>query len=262
MYPHHKSSIKNLTHAFEKDESVLALLLGGSIAHGFAKPDSDIDVTIVVSPDEYLRHKQENKLHYNNRTLCTYDGYIDGKYVDLSFLRLVADRGSDPIRYAFQGNRILFSRIEGLEPLLQRIVRYPTDEKRERIERFSAQLLAWRWYYSEAIRQDNAYLKFLSIQKIILFSTRIVLAENHQLYPYHKWMLRVLESVERRPDGMMNDIKTLLSLPPWEKVNEFVLRVLAFVGIDHDEANAGWPTRFMQDTELRWMTDDASIDDI
>jgi hypothetical protein len=75
-------------------------------------------------------------------------------------------------------------------------------------------------------------------------------------------MLRVLESAPRQPDGMQNDIKTLLSQPPWEKVNEFCLRVLAFVGIDHDSANSAWPTRFMKDTELRWMTDDACIDDI
>jgi predicted nucleotidyltransferase len=35
----------------EPDPSILALLLAGSIAHGFAGPDSDIDVAIVVEPD-------------------------------------------------------------------------------------------------------------------------------------------------------------------------------------------------------------------
>ena len=87
MEAHHAESIKNLVGEFEKDPEVSALILGGSIAHGFARPDSDIDVSILVSGAEYTRRKQAGRMHYNNRTLCTYDkGYIDGKYVDLEFL--------------------------------------------------------------------------------------------------------------------------------------------------------------------------------
>jgi predicted nucleotidyltransferase len=262
MEPHHVASIQNLVEAFEKDSSVLALILGGSIAHGFARPDSDIDVSIVVDSTEYQRRQHESRLHYNNRALCTYDGYIDGKYVDTEFLKLVAARGSEPIRFAYEGNRILFSHIEGLDTLLAGIVRYPIEQKQERIQRFAAQLLAWRWYYSEAVRQQNPYLIYLSIQKIILFSSRIVLAENELLFPYHKWMLRVLQSAARQPAGMQADIQTLLTNHSWEKVNAYCLGILAFVGIDHDAANAGWPTRFMKDTELRWVTQETCIDDI
>lgn len=262
MEPHHAQSIANLTAAFEKDPSVLALILGGSIAHGFEKPDSDIDVTIVVEPAEYQRRQREHLLHYNNRTLCTYDGYIDGKYVDVDFLKLVAARGSDPIRYAYHGNRILFSRIEGLDQLLAAIVRYPVEEKTERITRFGAQLLAWRWYYSEAIRQQNDYLRFLAIQKLVLFGARTVLAENELLFPYHKWMHRVLASAPRQPAGFQADIAKLLTFPPWEFANAYVRKIFAFIGIDHDAADGAWPTRFMKDTELRWVTQEACIDDI
>lgn len=262
MEPHHDHSIRNLVGAFENDTTVLALILGGSLAHGFAKPDSDIDVTMVVDPAEYRRRQQENRMHYNNRSLCTYDGYIDGKYVDVEFLQLVAERGSDPIRYAYEGNRILFSRIENLDKLLARIVRFPVEEKPERLQRFVAQLLAWRWYYSEALRQENAYLVFLSIQKLVLFGSRIVLTENELLYPYHKWMLRVLEKAPRQPPELRQEIQTLLAAHTWEKVDAYCRRIIAFVGIDHDTANAAWPTRFMKDTELRWVTQEACIDDI
>lgn len=262
MLLHHAQSIENLVAAFENDPSVHALILGGSLAHGFAKPDSDIDVTFVVDSAEYQRRKREGQLHYNNRSLCTYDGYIDGKYADLDFLKLVAARGNDPIRYAYEGNRILFSHVTGLPELLAEIVRFPVEQKRERIERFAAQLLAWRWYYSEGIRQENQYLRLLAIQKLVLFGARAVLAENEMLYPYHKWMLRVLQSAPRQPAGLSADIQTLLTLPPWEIANAYVLKLLAFVGIDHDRANATWPTRFMKDTELRWTTKESCIDDI
>lgn len=263
MEPHHAQSLQNLVVAFEPDPAVLALILGGSLAHGFARADSDIDVTIVVDSAELQQRRRENRLHYNNRTLCTYEkGYIDGKYVDLDFLREVARHGSDPARYAYHGGRILFSRIPDLTDLLAAIVRYPVEEKAERIERFAAQLLAWRWYYSEALRQQNPYLVFLSIQKLILFSSRIVLAHNELFFPYHKWMLRVLQSAPLRPSGMPEDIQTLLTAPSWEKVDAYVRGVLAFAGIDFAAADRVWPTRFMKDTELAWLTQEPSIDDL
>jgi hypothetical protein len=260
---HHKDSLQNLIVAFEQDATVLALILGGSIAHGFEKPDSDIDVSIVVDTAEYQKREREGRLHYNNRTLCTYEtGYIDGKYVDLAFLGQVATRGSDPARYAYQGSRILFSRVDGLTELLLAIGRYPVEHKQQRIERFVAQLLAWRWYYSEGVRQESEYLIILSLQKLILFGSRIILAENELLFPYHKWLLRVLQSAERKPPGIDATIQTLLSEHSWQKVAEYCEQILAFVKVDPDAANAVWPSRFMQDTELRWLSQESSIDDI
>src|SRR3954469_19133190 len=116
MFQHHAESIQRLTTAFQQNTTVRALLLGGSIAHGLARPDSDVDVAVLVDSAEYQRRKTERQLTFSDRTLCTYEGgYIDGKYVDLEFLQAVAARGSEPARYAYQGSRILFSRVEGLE---------------------------------------------------------------------------------------------------------------------------------------------------
>ncbi|HWA28311.1 MAG TPA: nucleotidyltransferase domain-containing protein [Lacunisphaera sp.] len=263
MAAHHADSIRNLVAAFEPDRSILALLLGGSLAHGFARPDSDIDVAIVVAPAEYARRQRENRLHYNNRTLCTYPGYIDGKYLDPDFLRLVAARGSDPARYAFKDCHILFSRLAGLDALLAEIVRFPVEQKRERTERFAAQLLAWRWYYSEALRQQNPYLVHLALQKVVLFGCRLILTENETLYPYHKWLLRVTESVPRQPPNLQAALAELTGPnPAWERVDAWTREIFSFLGVDHDAANAAWPTRFMKDTELRWMTEEAAIDDL
>ena len=226
--PHHAASIQNLVHALEQDPSVLALVLAGSIAHGFARPDSDIDVAIVVEPDEYRRRQREETLHYVNSTLCTYPGYIDGKFVDLDFLHLVAERGSDPARFAFQGSWVLFSRIPGVDALLADIARFPVDQQRSRADRFAAQLLAWRWYYREAARHENRYLRFLALQKLVLFGSRIVLNQNEMLYPYHKWLLRVVETAPRQPPGFMASIDRLLSDDSWDRVERFCRDVFAF----------------------------------
>lgn len=263
MHPHHAQSIQNVVAAFENDPVVVALLLGGSLAHGFARPDSDIDITIVVEAGEYELRKRENRLAYVNHTLCTYPGgYVDGKYVDEGFLRSVAERGSDPARYAFDGARILFSRMGGIDAALTAIGRYPVEQKRERIERFTAQLLAWRWYHSEALRQHSDYLLQLSLHKLALFGARIVLAENELFFPYHKWLLRVLEGAPRKPPALLADIQSLVRSPPREKVEAYCQTLLDFIGVDEAAANRAWPMRFMTDTELRWVDGEPAIDDL
>jgi len=262
MEKHHTDSIRNLVGELEKDPAIQALVLGGSIAHGFARPDSDIDVTIVVATADYQRRQRESRLHYYNRALCTYDGYIDGKYVDLEFLRRVAERGSEPARYAYEGARILFSREPAVASLLAAIVRYPTEGRQERIERFAAQLLAWRWYFSEGVRQDSAYLRTLAVQKLVLFGCRIVLAENELLYPYHKWMLRVTASARRQPEAFATAIDGLLAGATWEAVDGYVRRALAFAGIDFARADAAWPTTFMKDSEQTWLRHEPAVDDL
>lgn len=261
--PHHAATIRNLVQALEPETSIRALLLGGSLAHGFARPDSDVDVMMLVDSDEYDRRAQDHRLHYNNRELCTYEGgYIDGKYVDLAFLRRVAHDGSDAARYAFCDAQILFSRVPELTTLMAAITRFPVGQKDERMRRFTAQLLAWRWYFSEAVRQRSAYLQALALHKVTLFTCRLVLTANERLFPYHKWMLRVTAAAPHRPAQLMAGIDDYLAAPTWPKIDEHCRAVLAFYGIDFAQADAVWPTRFMKDTELAWMTGHPPIDDL
>ena len=108
-------------------------------------------------------------------------------------MRQVAERGSEPARFAFQDARILFSRVAGLEALLRAIARYPAAGKEARMRRFYAQFEAWHWYAHEALRLDNRYLLGAAISKMVLFGGRLILTHNDRLYPYHKWFLKQLE---------------------------------------------------------------------
>jgi hypothetical protein len=263
MASHHAESIRNLVRVMESDPAVNALILGGSVAHGFAAPDSDIDVSIVVDSAEYEMRARDNRLHYNDETLCTYQGgYIDGKYVDIDFLRRVAAEGSDPARYAYQDARILFSRLPELGAVLAEVTRYPVAEKAERITRFAAQLLAWRWYYQESTSKQSRYLEVLALHKLVLFTCRIVLAANELLFPFHKWMLRVTQSARHRPPDLLADLDRLLTDASVASVDAHVKAILAFYGIDYVATEGVWPTRFMKDTELAWMSGHPAIDDL
>lgn len=263
LLPHHAETIANLTRQLEADPAVLGLILGGSIAHGFATPASDVDVTIVVSPEEVARRHAADRLTYYATDVVTYEGgYIDGKYVDLDRLRLVAERGSDPSRFAYDGARVLFSRVEGLAELVAEITRYPQGEREARIARFTGQLLGWRWYFSQGVEKGDPYLTTQALAKVVLFACRLVLAESATLYPHHKWLMRVTEGVEHKPGDLMPRLRGILAEPTVPAVDALVDDLLAFYRIDRAEADVAWPTHFIRDSEMAWATGQPSIDEV
>jgi len=261
MYPHHSQSIQNVKEYFQRDPEVLALLLSGSIAHGFQSPASDVDVMIFVSEQDYQKRFQTGQLHFFNRELCTYEGgYVDGKYLSLNFVRQVSDKGSEPARFAFEGSQVLFSRVEGFQEAVCKIAEYPASEKMERIKRFYAQFEAWHWYCGEALSKNNQYLLGTAISKLILFGGRLILAHNEMLYPYHKWFLKVLGGAKEKPSDLMDCIQALTEAPTAETVETFYESVKAFQPwSDHPHS---WPVQFLLDSELNWMDGKTPVDDL
>ena len=263
LRPHHLESLRNLHATYDADPTVLALLLGGSLAHGFAAADADIDFIAVVTPDEYGRRAAGGLLTRASRDGITYEGgYTDGKFVDVDHLERVAGSGSEPARFAFQDARVLIERNPAVRPLLVDIVRYPVAGVDDRMERFAAQLLAWRWYFSQAIEKQSRYLELLSLQKLVLFSCRLVLAANRMLYPYHKWMLRLTELAPDRPATLTADLERLMRAPTTGLVDDHVRALLEFGGFDHDALNARWGGFFLRDNEQTWMAGCTAVDDL
>jgi predicted nucleotidyltransferase len=261
MYTHHIESIQHVSDYFQQFPEVQALLLGGSIAHGYERATSDIDIMIIVSPEDYERRLKNEAVHFFNRELCTYEeGYVDGKFLSMGFLRKVAECGSEPARFAFSGALVLFSRVDGLETVIQQIAQYPAQKKVSRIQRFNAQFEAWNWYCGEALRQQNRYLLGVSVNKLALFGGRMILAHNQLLYPYHKWFLKVLESAPDKPMDLLARIHALCSDHSAENVQAFYECVRNFRA--WETAETGWPNQFMLDSELNWMMDSTPVDDV
>jgi hypothetical protein len=263
LSPHHRDTVANVVRELASDPTVLALLLTGSLAHGFATDSSDVDIALVVDADEYRRRAAEGQLGYFSFELATYPGgYVDGKYVDTDFLRQVAARGSEPARFAFADARVLFSHIEDLEALLAEVVRYPIEGRDERVLRFAAQLLAWQWYFGEGVAKDDRYLITLATQKVVLFACRIVLARNELLYPYHKWLLRRTAAAPDLPARLLDDIEVLLEDPTAAEIDGVCTSTLDHFGIDGEALFFEWPAHFLRDNELTWMTGHTPIDDL
>ena len=261
MEPHHERAIERVTETLRADPEVRALLLGGSIAHGFARPESDVDLLIVVSDEDRAARLREGRMQFTTADGCDWPGgYAEGKYVSPDFLADVARRGSEPARFAFQDARVLFSHLPGLDASLAAITRYPREGKEERIRRFHAQFEAWHWYAHEALKLGDRYLLGLAVARTVLFGGRMLLAHDERLFPYHKWFLAALERVADRPADLMERIAavhrepsqaTLLGL--WATIKNF----RAWEGADQP-----WPAQFMLDSELGWQRGETAIDDL
>lgn len=261
MFEHHAATIARVVEHFSQDPEVTGLVLGGSIAHGFASAESDVDVLIVVSDADHAERLCGVRTGFFSRELCTYEGgYVDGKYISAGLLREVAERGSEPARFAFRDARVLFARDAALPELVAAAARYPVAGKAERIRRFQAQVEAWRWFSAEALKKQNRPLLRTAVAKLTLFGGRIVLAHNELLYPYHKWFLRVLAGAPEQPEGLLELIEALAGEPDAELVERFTALIRGFRGWEVDPI--GWGAQFMLDSELNWLHGAPPIDDL
>lgn len=243
-----------------KDE-FLAILLAGSLAHGYAKPSSDVDIVLVATEPEFERRMAERKLTFSLWDVCEYEGgYIDCKVVSLATLEQVRDKGSDPARYAFKDARILHGKVQGLEGLLADVTRYPVQDQAARRHRFLCQLLAWKWYLSQGLDKANPYLITLAVQKLVLFACRVVLNENERLYPFHKWLLEETRRAPQQPEGFMAMLDALMAAPTMAAAQTLCDTVFAQVGAT--EKQTDWPNQFMRDSELNWLAHEAPVDDL
>lgn len=263
LWPHHVDTIRRTAAHFEAQPDVVGLLLGGSLAHGFATEASDVDIVIVVTQDDFARREASTSLTFLSHELATYDGgYVDGKFVSLDFLRDVAERAGDATRWGYDSARIVFTRDPELAELLERVVRYPAELAAERRERFVAQLLAWRWYHSQGFQKGDPYLQGISLNRVVLFACRLVLAENAMLYPFHKWVMRVTAEAANRPAGLTEDLAALYAEPTPPRVDALVGGLLEHYGIDQAQAERTWGACFVRDTELSWRAGPPPVDDL
>src|SRR5215207_8957856 len=108
--PHHRATMEHVTQYFRSDPRYLALIIGGSLIKGYGRPDSDVDIMLITTDDEYARLSEGREFTFYRPDLVTYEGgYIDGKYLNMQFLHDAAARGSEPTRWSFKNAIIAYS---------------------------------------------------------------------------------------------------------------------------------------------------------
>ena len=257
---HHQRAIDRLADAYRDDPRYRALIIGGSVAKGYARDDSDVDFLIVATDDAFEEHQRTRDLFINRRDFCDYEGgFVDGKIINLSFLEELAKKGNEPSRAAFEGAFTAFSHIPSLDDLLQRIPVYPEAGHDDRIRAFYCMAFIQHWLLHEAERHGNRYTLLRAATQLALFAGRLILAHNRRLFPYHKWFYRTLKSVPEKPAGLMTYFDALLEEPRGDHATGLfeLVRDYRDWGISDIEAY----TWFMTDVEWSWMSDKTPMED-
>lgn len=262
MHQHHIDSIEIMKQYYEKDPEVLGLILGGSVAQGRERPDSDLDGMIIVSEDTYRRIASENRQAECVFGQCTYEhGYFDVKYMTLDYLKAAAERGSDPTRNSFRKSRVLFSRVEGLEEVVARIPVYPVEKKRERIELFYSILNMESGYFFGCARQANdSYLLDKAVVNIIYGGLRALLALNEVFFPCHRNLMERARGLKDKPENIVALAENLLREKTEANRDAFVLAIRdhlkAYIDPEnHTKYQAIYVTRL----EQTWQNSDDNI---
>jgi len=260
MRPHHKEAIEKLVESIKKDVRFLALIIGGSVAKGMERDDSDIDITLIATDEEFEKRKRRNRYLYYDNQICDYPGgYIDGKIVNLQFLETVAERGSEPARDAFRDAWIAYSKIPELEGLLKKIPVFQKEEKLEKISKFYAQFETANWLIKEAERRNDDYLLTRGITDLILFGGRLILEHNEILYPFHKLFMHTLEKAPDKPNNLMLLIEIVLKNKNSKNAQTLFDAIKNF---RKWEIQDFWAIRFMIDTEWAWIDGKPYVGDI
>ena len=260
IFDHHQRAIDRLADAYRNDPRYRALIIGGSVAKGYARADSDVDFLIVATDEAFERHFSARDLFINRKDLCDYEcGFVDGKIINLAFLADLADKGNEPSRAAFEGAFAAYSHIPDLDVLLQRIPVYPEAGHDERIKAFYCMAFINHWLIHEAERHGNRYALTRAASQLALYCGRLILAHNRRLFPFHKWLPSALESVPDKPDGLMACFNELLEEPGGDQASTLFELVRDFRdwGVSDLEAY----TWFMTDVEWSWLSGTTPIED-
>ena len=257
---HHLRAIDRLARTYRDDPEFLGLIIGGSVAKGFARDDSDVDFMIIATDESFEQRMAQRDLFINRTDLCDYEGgFVDGKIINLAYLEDVANCGNEPTRAAFTGAFLAYSHIPDLDDLLRRIPVYPEAGHEERVRAFYSMAFIQHWLFNEAARHGNRYTMTRAASQLALFAGRLILAHNRILFPYHKWFPRALESAPDKPGQLMALFNSLLDEPSASSATALFESVRDFRdwGVSDLEAY----TWFMTDVEWAWMNGKTPMED-
>lgn len=249
---HHQRTIDRLVERFADDPRYLAVIIAGSVMAGRACDASDVDIFLVATDEEYERCQAAKNYFYYTEELSDYPGgYVDGKVVDLAFLRDTAAFGSEPLRAAFQGAQIVCSRLPELAEILPRISVYPEQDQREKIVAFYSQVVLLCDYITPAYEARNgAYVIAQAAANMVHYGGRLLLAHNKILYPGLKWFTSVLAAAPDKPTHILQLADNLLRWSSQENAQAFRDALLA-----HHDWDITFPqavSRFIEDVEWHW----------
>lgn len=250
---HHEATIEAYVERCQAMEDNLAVIIAGSVARGTERPDSDVDLYLVVTEEAFAAAVRDGRMAYVDRGVATYDGgYVDIKVVSPSYLAAAAERGDDPVRASFRGCRIAWSRLDDLASRLEGITRLPDAEWAPRQASFLAQArLHGGYFLQQADELGNLYLRRHAAVHLVNAACRMLLARHRVFFAGPKYLTEQVAALDARPDGFVEAVDAVLTDATAE--NGRVLLDLVESSTTGAESREESLSRFVHDNELAWL---------
>lgn len=227
MTDNQKKALEELKYIHSRNPNNIALIICGSIARNDSRDDSDIDLYLVVKDDVFFNIKKKKRYFYGS---CDENKFhrvnIDGKIVNMDYLREAVNNASDSTRESFNKAYTLFSNSSEVEELINKIYTYPESEQEKRIKSFYAFIIHYRYVGEEAFNLGNKFFYNHCVSQCIFFSGRLILTHNKKLFPSYKAFFKEIENCEKKPENFIKMSNKLLDNPTCEgliKLYEYVI---------------------------------------
>lgn len=253
MYEHHLRAIDALTALLSPNPEVQAIFLGGSVAKGIARPDSDIDAMVVLTDEAFRRRTEANTITEVIFGHCSYEGgYFDVKYLNRAGLQAVAQRGSEPARNAWVKAKCLFTRDPELAVLAEQAARFPLEEQPQKMLSFYASFHLSFDYLWGTCRGRDAYYRYKTATDVVYFGLRLVLQEARILFPSHRRLQETVLSLGSRGELLCRLSESFLEEMTTEAKTEFVDAVMETLRWRPPEDFSVTLSQYTKDNELWW----------
>lgn len=225
MYKHHEQSIDNMIEYF-KNQGAIALILGGSVAKGTEREDSDLDGMVILTEKDYQLKEKNNTTTETINGLCTYDnGYFDVKYMTKNYLKELAQNGSEPARNAFYKAKILFTNDEEINKILPQIPVFQKSEKGEKLLSFYSDFWMNYYYFVKCCTLEG-YMKMRTIAEIIYDVYRIILQENEILFECNRRLEVQVKSISNDTLELVELARKLENSQNMQDIDAFIEKFL------------------------------------
>ncbi|MGD0272388.1 MAG: nucleotidyltransferase domain-containing protein [Gaiellaceae bacterium] len=225
----HRKAIDELVCLHRDDPNTLALVICGSLATGKPHADSDVDLYLVVTDEEFERVRAAEGCFYGSWDPNRFSGVeIDGKIVGKRFLQEAAVRASEPTRSSFESAYTEFSHDAEIDELIARIAVYPEWEREAKIKAFYGQVKHHRYVGEQGFLLGDEYFARRSVTELVFFAARLVLAHNRVLFPCHKSLFTALGRCEDMPPGFVESSHELLRNPSLAAAIDYYEQVIDY----------------------------------
>lgn len=222
MREKHKNLLNRLKEKLENDSRYIGLIICGSLATGKSREDSDVDLCLVATDEEYSKIKKRKDYYFGNTgEFESEEIEIDGKIINKQFLIDAAKNGNEPTRESFKDAFLLFDHSGDLKSIIESILVYPEDERESKLRRFYSLFECNQYYATQALSLGNEYLKIRCVTEAVYYASRFVLTYNRVYFPCHKSMFEALDKAKIMPKDFINKSKELLNNPTAERLEEY-----------------------------------------